>query len=234
MVDTRLVLPITLVVLAGIPALPLCADQPGTTLQATGEPSRPRTGTPDFAALLERMKPQVFNIRSRGVTRGSGFAVHSGGYLITALHVVRGMKELEVARGAAEPIPARVVAVDEAADLALLLAESQGGWKPLVLARAPGLRLAEWLVVLGNPFGKGLTASVGVVSSVGNALGRAGSAGMIQTDASINPGNSGGPVLNSQGEVIGVATAHISPGSGVGFITPAGAVRDLLDRALPR
>ncbi len=203
-------------------------------MRSPGTLSRQMARNPDFAGLIQRIHPQVFNIRSSGLTRGSGFAVHSDGYLITALHVVKGMKALEVVLSPSESVPVTVVAIDEAADLALLRAERKERWKPLAMSNRNGGRLAEWVIVIGNPFGKGLTVSVGVVSSTGKALDRPGSAGMIQTDASINPGNSGGPVLNILGQVIGVATARISPGSGVGFITPIGPARDLLDRALAK
>lgn len=187
---------------------------------------------PAFADLISQLKPTVLNIRADGVNRGSAFVVHRDGYLLTALHVVQAQAELEVTLDSTGPREVIVVARDEAADLALLRVSATPDWQVLDIHASREVRLGEWLLVLGNPFGQGLTASVGVVGSVGNALGKANDAGWIQTDASINPGNSGGPVVNSRGEVIGVATARISLGPGVGFIAPIEPGRRLLDSAL--
>jgi S1-C subfamily serine protease len=199
---------------------------------AAGPSHGPLTG-PDFAGLIANLQPQVLNIRAAGTSRGSGFVAHPGGYVLTALHVVQGFEEVSVTLDSREFVDADVVATDTSTDLAILKLKENPDWRPLVLDKKGDTRLAEWLLVLGNPFGQGPTASVGVVGTVGNTLaGKVAQPGWIQTDASINPGNSGGPVINSQGRVIGVATARISPGQGVGFATPIRHARRLLDAVL--
>lgn len=181
---------------------------------------------PDFARLLQRLEPTVLNVRSTGRTRGSGFVVAEH-YVVTALHVVDGMPDLTVRAGGQERA-ATMVARDDDADIALLRVDVPASWRPLPLADSDDLSLGEWLVVIGNPFGTGMMVSVGVVGSTARAIREGGVPGRIQTDASVNPGNSGGPVLGGQGHVIGVATARVAAGAGVGFFTPIGAVKPLL------
>ncbi len=214
----------------------LSACDSGTLFDARPQPGAApgqRVGTgPDFAGLIDRLKPTVLNIRAGGVTRGSAFVVHRDGYLLTALHVVNAQQALEVTFDSTRFEEVVVVSRDEASDLALLKVNAGQDWQVLDIDAGRDVRLGEWLVVLGNPFGQGLTASVGVVGSAGNALGGMNEAGWIQTDASVNPGNSGGPVVDSRGQVIGVATARISLGPGVGFIVPIESGRRLLNDVL--
>ena len=191
-------------------------------------------GTPDFTALIEEARAAAVNIKDSGTSLGTGFIVHPAGYILTARHVVDSVENLNVALSSGLVLEARLIASDDASDLALLKVTSTEPLQVLDVRTAPPVRLGEWIVVIGNPFGLGLTASAGIVGAHGVALGTANPAGWIQTDASINPGNSGGPVLNTRGEVVGIASALISVGQGVGFLTPIESARRLLDQALPR
>lgn len=186
---------------------------------------------PDFATLIEVGDPAVVNVRAAGRTRGSGFLVHDSGLVLTAWHVVDGMRELGVRRGNTD-LSARLVAYDARADLALLSITPPADWRVLGLEGARDARLGEWLMVLGNPFGTGMTASAGIVGAVGRTLADGGMDGWLQTDASINPGNSGGPVVAADGSLIGVATAKLAAGDGVGFVLPASAAQALLQKQL--
>ena len=202
----------------------------GAPTNATpGAAGKPAVAAPDFAQLLEKLEPAILNVRSAGRTRGSAFLVAEG-YVLSALHVVEDAPELTVRMNGTAEFAAEVVATDDAADLALLRADVPPGWRPLPLAGDDETRLGEWLLVLGNPFGQGMTVSVGVAGSRGRTLSDAGIDGWIQTDASINPGNSGGPVLDTRGRVIGIATARVAALQGVGFVTPVAAGRRLLEK----
>ncbi|HJR71683.1 MAG TPA: trypsin-like peptidase domain-containing protein, partial [Gammaproteobacteria bacterium] len=158
-------------------------------------------------ALIDAVRPAVVTLRSGRATVGSGVVVHPDGYVLTAHHVVQAAQELAVVPASGAALPATVLAIDSEADLALVKLDAG---QPLPFARlangAP--RVGQWIVVLGNPFGLGVTASAGIVGSTPGALGAANPAGLIQTDAAINPGNSGGPVIDLRGEVVAIATAQ--------------------------
>ena len=188
---------------------------------------------PNFAVLIDRIRPSVVNIKGGDTSRGSGFVVHSQGYILTALHVVEKIEHLGVSLSPEIMLEAVLIAADEASDLAILKVSGAQPLQSLDVDNAPPARLGEWLVVLGNPFGLGLTASAGIVGAIGITLGSSNPAGWIQTDASINPGNSGGPVINARGEVVGIASALISVGQGTGFLAPVESARKLLDATLP-
>lgn len=189
------------------------------------------TPFPDFASLIEKLAPPVFNIRSQDSTRGTGFQVHADGYILTAFHVVDGVDPILIDLGVDGSAVAELVTMDAEADLALLKLPDPLPLRPLSVLSDSEPRLGEWIAALGNPFGQGLTVSVGVVGSLPQKFGQATGTSRIQTDAAINPGNSGGPVLNLRGDVIGVATARIST-AGVGFVTPISYGKELLEKAL--
>src|SRR4029077_12648537 len=128
--------------------------------------------------------------------------------------------------------PARQLGIDEQQDLALLQVSLEPAPAALTLAAA-GARVGEWIVVIGNPFGAGSTATIGIVSAMPGAITSPASlAQRIQINASVNPGNSGGPVVNMRGEVIGVANALLPSGQGLGFAAPAKALQALIISSL--
>ena len=164
---------------------------------------------------------------------GSGFVLDREGHIITNNHVAEADVDLLVTLADEHTVPARVVGKDAGSDLAVLKIDVPPAELTAVpLGQSSNLRVGQRAIAIGNPFGLERTVTTGVISSLGRTLPRDDSdfqiAQLIQTDAAINPGNSGGPLLNSQGEVIGVNTAIRSltgVNSGVGFAIPVDIVR---------
>jgi len=175
---------------------------------------------------------------------GSGFIVRSDGVIVTNAHVVANAQRISVMRRDGSVFPAELKGTDEANDIAVLKINASS--LPVVsLGNSDAMLVGEWVVAIGNPYGFVLgnpepSVTAGVVSGVGrNLLARGeGSAAyfdMIQTDASINPGNSGGPLVNADGEVIGVNSSIYSPSGGsvgIGFAIPINRVRHVVDDLL--
>ncbi|HET9595755.1 MAG TPA: trypsin-like peptidase domain-containing protein [Anaeromyxobacteraceae bacterium] len=163
----------------------------------------------------------------------SGFVIAPDGLILTNAHVIDGVARIEVDLGEEEErLPARVVGKDDASDVALLRVDAGRPLPTLPLGDSDAIHIADWLLVIGNPFGLSHSVTVGVVSHLGRGdvapAGREGFYDFIQTDASINPGNSGGPVLNVRGEVIGIATAVNATGQGIGFAVPINMAKEIL------
>lgn len=160
---------------------------------------------------------------------GSGFIINKEGYIITNHHVVNNATEIivKLSEGRRE-YKATVVGKDEKLDLALIKIEAENHLPVATLANSDNLRIGEWVIAIGNPFGLGGTVTAGIVSQKGRAIGAGPYDDFIQTDASINPGNSGGPLFNLAGEVVGINTAIIAGGTGIGFATPINVAKDVL------
>ncbi len=180
---------------------------------------------PDFVALIERIAPSVVAVGDATQTLGSGFAV-AAGLVVTAAHVAQAISANPVVRSSAGRQPARVVATSQDDDIALL----EIGQPLPALALAVALpRVGEWIVVVGNPFGSGMTATAGIVSAAPGAISATPElARRIQINAAVNPGNSGGPVVNLAGEVVGATTSLVAGGQGIAFATSAAALRSFL------
>lgn len=197
--------------------------------------------------VFQQVAPGVVNITTTAVAydfffnpyptegSGSGFIVTEAGHIVTNLHVVRDQVELEVTLADGSKWPARVVGKAPASDLALIKIEApRDSVKPLPLGLSRGAQVGQKVLAVGSPFGFGHSLTTGTVSSVGRDVRGSREVvirGAIQTNAAINPGNSGGPLINSQGEVIGVNTAIFSPTGvnvGIGFAIPSETVRQLL------
>ncbi|MBI1743354.1 trypsin-like peptidase domain-containing protein [Candidatus Acetothermia bacterium] len=193
--------------------------------------------------IYERVSPSVVNITSRVITQslfgpipqegtGSGFVLDKQGYIVTNNHVVEGASTIEVTFSDDTVVPARVVGTDPNVDLAVIKVEVPAEKLiPVTLGNSEGLKPGQLAIAIGNPFGLERTVTTGVISAINRSLEAENGRpiwGIIQTDAAVNPGNSGGPLLNSQGQVIGVNTAIIGPGGGsvgVGFAVPANTVK---------
>jgi serine protease Do len=183
------------------------------------------------------LKDLYDRFRSDGPRKGlaTGFVIHPDGFIITNAHVVESASRIEVDVGDEdEHLPARVVGRDEASDVALLKIDADHPLPVLPLGDSDRLHTAEWVMVVGNPFGLARSVTVGIVSHIGRSdvtpSGREGFFDFIQTDASINPGNSGGPLLNLRGEVVGIATAINATGQGIGFAVPINMAKEILDQ----
>lgn len=183
-----------------------------------------------FASVAERSADSVVSIQVEAQRRGryfgrsetvrgggSGVVFRADGHILTNNHVVGTASAIEVRLHDGRTFPAEIVGTDPATDLAVIKIEASG-LPAASFARRDAIRVGEWAVAVGSPFGLDYTVTAGIVS----ALGRGG-VGMneiedyVQTDASINPGNSGGPLLNLRGEVIGINTMIVGRGSGIGF-----------------
>ncbi len=159
---------------------------------------------------------------------GSGFIVSEDGYILTNNHVVEKADEITVNLLDKEEFKAEVVGTDPKTDIALIKIKS-GKTLPFVhLGDSEKLEVGEWVFAIGNPFGLGHTITAGIVSAKGRIIGSGPYDDFIQTDASINPGNSGGPLFGLNGEVVGINTAIIQGGQGIGFATPIHLAKSVL------
>jgi serine protease Do len=164
---------------------------------------------------------------------GSGVIVDSRGYILTNNHVIEQADEIEVRLSDKRKFSATVVGKDSKTDLAVIRIDAAGALPVARLGDSDKIRTGEWAIAIGNPFGLDQTVTVGVISAVGRAdMGITTYEDFIQTDASINPGNSGGPLLNLQGEVVGVNTAIVASGKGIGFAIPINMAREIKDRLI--
>ncbi len=171
-------------------------------------------------------RPQRPGSRSRPYVQtgqGSGFIISEDGYILTNTHVIDGADKITVRLNNGKEYRARHVGADDRTEVAVIKIDAED--LPTVrLGDATSLKIGEWVIAIGNPFGLSETLTVGVVSALGrNNMGIADYEDFIQTDAAINPGNSGGPLLNIDGEVVGINTAIFSRSGGymgIGFAVP--------------
>lgn len=156
---------------------------------------------------------------------GSGFIISHDGYIVTNNHVVEGANKvfvtLEGQGPKVDPLEAKVIGTDAETDLALLKVESDKPLPTLTFGDSDSLEVGEWVVAIGNPFGLSNTVTAGILSAKGRDIHSGPFDNFLQTDASINPGNSGGPLINMKGEVVGINTAIVASGQGIGFAIPS-------------
>src|SRR5215469_16457241 len=165
---------------------------------------------------------------------GSGVIVDARGFILTNAHVVENAAEIEVRLSDDRKFPGQVVGRDPKTDLAIVKIEPGASALPVAeLGDSDKLRIGQWAIAIGNPFGLDRTVTVGIISATGRTrVGVATYEAFIQTDASINPGNSGGPLLNLDGKVIGINTAIVSSGQGIGFSIPINMARDIMTQLI--
>jgi len=160
---------------------------------------------------------------------GSGFIVSKDGYILTNNHVVKDAEDIKITLTNKNEYDAKVIGSDEDMDIALLKIDVKEDLPVVKLGDSDALEIGEWVVAIGNPFGLEHTVTVGVISAKGRSgLGTGTYEDFIQTDASINPGNSGGPLINIDGEVIGINVMIIWPGQGIGFAIPINMAKQIL------
>lgn len=211
---------------------------------------------PTFADLVAQVQPGVVNIYTAQVERrsrlvqphpylpprrvpdhrvnrslGSGFIVSGEGHILTNSHVIADALAIRVVLSDGRERPAQVVGVDRLTDIALLRTVPFEDVEPLSLGDSDALRVGDWTVAFGNPFGLASTVTAGILSARGRRDVPTGGlvryVDFLQTDASINPGNSGGPLVNLQGEVIGINTAINAEGQGIAFAIPSNMVKQV-------
>jgi serine protease Do len=168
--------------------------------------------------------PQEFETKSLG----SGVIINKEGYILTNNHVVENAKEIMVTLYSEKDYPAAVIGRDKRADLALIKVDAKEDLPVAPLGDSDRLKVGEWVLAIGNPFGLSETVTVGIVSAKGRVIGAGPYDDFIQTDASINPGNSGGPLFNFLGEVVGINTAIVTTGQGIGFAIPINMAKEIL------
>jgi len=233
--------------------VPTVVPPPDLLLPAASSPAWIDAAGLDFFELrvvrvYETVAPSVVSITTRTLRRdfffnvvpqegaGSGFVLDQEGHILTNYHVIEGVESIEVNFGDALAAAAEVIGVDPRNDIAVLKVDLDSGLlQPVVFGSSSDLRVGQWAIAIGNPFGQfERTLTTGVISALNRTL--AGSDnrtinGIIQTDAAINSGNSGGPLLDSSGRVIGITTAIFSPtgtNTGVGFAVPVDTIKRLL------
>ncbi len=157
--------------------------------------------------------------------QGSGVIFSSAGLVLTNAHVVEKTDKLVVGLSDGRRVSGRVVGEDSLTDLAVIRLDSVGPWPKATLGNSDEIKVGDWAIAVGNPYGLEKTVTLGIISNLNRNVSQLGIANkrlnLIQTDAAINPGNSGGPLLNADGEVIGINTLiHSGPGAGIGFAIP--------------
>ena len=225
-------------------------QSPSPTAQATPSTSKDESSVPD---LYDAVRPAVVRITSISTTRtafgtqqgeglGSGIILDKDGNILTNYHVVQNANQLQVTLGDQSTASAEVVGTDPAGDLAVIKAAfpSDITLSPATLGDSDQIRTGESVIAIGNPFGLDGTVTEGIVSGLDRTLAEQQSRPLrelIQTDAAINPGNSGGPLVDLNGEVIGVNTAIENPSgtntfSGIGYAIPINAAKQDLPQLL--
>jgi len=172
--------------------------------------------------------PQVFELWGPRYSQkipvlGSGFIVHESGYIVTNAHVIQGTERIKVIFSNGQEYPARIINADQNKDLAVLSINSDHPLVPLALGRSDDLMIGETVIAIGNPYGYANTLTSGVISALSRDIQVSEGfwlRGLIQTDAPINPGNSGGPLLNINGDLIGITTAIKADAQNIGFAIP--------------
>jgi len=166
---------------------------------------------------------------------GSGVIIDGEGHILTNLHVIKGADEITVRFYNKKEVAGKIVGTDAATDLAVIRIPASEGLVAAKLGDSDKIEVGEWAIAIGSPFGLEQTVTVGVVSATGRSeVGIVPNENFIQTDASINPGNSGGPLLNAQGEVIGINTAILSSGQGIGFAIPINTAQRVASALIAR
>ena len=160
---------------------------------------------------------------------GSGFIISKDGYIFTNNHVVEKADTIIVKVSDEKEYEAKVVGRDKNTDIALLKIEPDNSLPIIRIGDSDKLRVGDWVIAIGNPFGLSQTVTAGIVSAKGRVIGAGPYDDFIQTDASINPGNSGGPLFNMNGEVVGINTAIVAQGQGIGFAIPINMAKAILD-----
>ncbi|MBI4590010.1 MAG: DegQ family serine endoprotease [Candidatus Rokubacteria bacterium] len=186
---------------------------------------------PESFERFFRGRPPREHVRAAG----SGVIVDPRGYILTNNHVIESAAEIQVRLSDQRKFPARLVGRDPKSDLAVLKIEAPGPLPVASLGDSDRLRTGQWAIAIGNPFGLDRTVTVGIISATGRVrLGVTQFENFIQTDASINPGNSGGPLLNLEGKVIGINTAIVATGQGIGFSIPINMAKEVMAQLIDK
>jgi serine protease Do len=200
-----------------------------TKMQKAEGPEMPDMQNTPFGDMFKHFFGDMpRNSQRRTQAGGSGVVINADGTILTNNHVAEGATEILVTTRDKHEYKARVVGLDPKTDLAVIKIDEKGPFKPAVLGDSEATRVGEWVIAIGNPFGLSNTVTAGIVSAKGRIIGAGPYDDFIQTDAPINPGNSGGALINMKGEVIGINTAILPYGQGIGFAIPIHTAKALL------
>jgi serine protease Do len=205
-----------------------------TTVRIPGNPFRHFFGPEEegpFGDFFNRFFGDIPDRELKQQSLGSGFIIDKDGYIITNNHVVEGADEIKVKLADGREFKAKVVGRDSKTDLALIKISSLFKDLPvLLLGDSDKIRVGDWVLAIGNPFGLEHTVTQGIISATGRAIGAGPYDNFLQTDAPINPGNSGGPLINLKGEVIGINSAIVATGQGIGFAIPSNMAKTVISQ----
>ncbi|MCF8026083.1 MAG: DegQ family serine endoprotease [Desulfobacteraceae bacterium] len=198
---------------------------PGKALQRFfGGPGGEQRYREFFEKFFEGLPQQQFQRKSLG----SGFILDSQGYIVTNYHVIKNADQIKVKLQNGDEYAAEIIGSDPPTDLALLKIDPEKKLPALELGNSDKMKVGQWVVAIGNPFGLDHTVTAGIISAKGRVIGAGPYDDFIQTDVSINPGNSGGPLLNMDGEVVGINTAILPRGEGIGFAVPSSMAKEVI------
>ncbi len=176
--------------------------------------------------------PRRPTLQQRGT--GSGVIMSADGYILTNNHVVAGATTVTVTLADEQEYAASVIGGDPKTDLAVVKIAAKHTLPVATLGDSETLKVGDWVLAIGNPFGLDHTVTAGIVSAKGRIIGAGPYDDFIQTDASINPGNSGGPLINMQGDIVGINTALVPYGQGIGFAIPINTVKPLMPQLVAK
>ena len=165
---------------------------------------------------------------------GSGFVINGDGLILTNNHVIAGADEINVQFSDEKKYPAKVVGADEKTDVAIVKITTDKKLPFVQLGNSNNVEIGDWVVAVGNPFGLDHTVTAGIVSAKGRVIGAGPYDDFIQMDASINPGNSGGPLFDTAGNVVGINTAILAAGQGLGFAIPINMAKKLIPQLVEK
>jgi len=195
----------------------------------------PFSGNPSFKEYYDRYFGQIPPSERERAGVGSGVIIDAQGHILTNLHVIKGADEITVRLHNKKELKGKVVGTDTKTDLAVIRIPTAESVVPAPLGDSDRLNVGEWAIAIGSPFGLEQTVTVGVISATGRSeVGIVPYENFIQTDASINPGNSGGPLLNFRGEIIGINTAIVSTGQGIGFAIPINVAQRVANQLIAK
>jgi S1-C subfamily serine protease len=202
---------------------------------------------PDFVSVIAGIRPSVVAITTEVPVRffgrqftqegaGSGWIIDENGIIVTNSHVVEGARNVTVTLEDGRTFPAESVITNSVADLAVIKINAQG-LAALQIGSSSKMQVGEWVVAIGNSLGLGISATKGIISALGVSVSTSPGEsldGLIQTDAAINPGNSGGPLVNLQGQVVGINTIKVAQVGveGMGYAISIDEAKPIIDRLI--
>ncbi len=198
------------------------------TFQGRGGFGTPFGGSPFGDDFFDRFFGDMPRREFKQRSLGSGFIISNDGYIFTNNHVVEKADKILVKISDGKEYEAKVIGTDANTDIALIKIKPDNSLPVAEIGDSEKVKVGEWVIAIGNPFGLDATVTAGIVSAKGRVIGAGPYDNFIQTDASINPGNSGGPLFNMEGKVIGINTAIVAQGQGIGFAIPINMAKNIL------